>query len=93
METLIDGYTRATFLYVLGYNLRSKARDKNQVKQIHSPGMYRAVPLQMWIPLSGVCIQVNDGMYMPQRKELKSGNKKYLIKNPKLARIFSLYVL
>jgi hypothetical protein len=34
---------------------------------------------KMWI-LSGVGIQVNDGMYIAPEKELKSGNKKYLFK-------------
>jgi hypothetical protein len=31
----------------------------------------------MWIPLSGVGIQVNDGMYIAPEKELKSGIKKF----------------
>jgi predicted metalloendopeptidase len=64
---------------------RSKARDeatKNQVKQIHIP---RNVPCLCTIAKCGYLyqafgIQVNDGMYIAQRKELKSGNKKYFIK-------------
>jgi endothelin-converting enzyme/putative endopeptidase len=74
METrAIDGYTRATFLYFLGNNLETKARDeaiKNQVKQIHilqecTVLMYHC---KTWIPLSGVRYSINDGMYMHQRK-------------------------
>jgi endothelin-converting enzyme/putative endopeptidase len=73
-------HTRATFLLSWATIWRSKARDeatKNQVKtDPHSPGMYRAyVPLQNVDTFIRRSVFKNDGMYIVQRKELKSGNK------------------
>jgi hypothetical protein len=86
-------HTRATFLYVLGYNLE-KARDeatKNQVKQTFP----RNVPCLCTIAKCGYLyqafgIQVNDGMYIAQRKELKSGNNIFIKKSQ--VSLFLVYI-